>query len=67
MRLDRARELLEATALPIEHVAAQAGFPTSAALRARFADDLDTTPTAYRRAFRGRAPNPRSSQPAARQ
>jgi transcriptional regulator GlxA family with amidase domain len=54
MRLDRARELLEATALPIEHVAAQAGFPSSAALRARFADDLDTTPTAYRRAFRGR-------------
>jgi transcriptional regulator GlxA family with amidase domain len=67
MRLDRARELLEATALPIEHVAAQAGFPSSAALRARFADDLDTTPTAYRRAFRGRTPNPRSSQPAARQ
>jgi transcriptional regulator GlxA family with amidase domain len=54
MRLERARELLETTELPIEHVATQAGFPSSAALRARFADDLDTTPTAYRRAFRGR-------------
>jgi transcriptional regulator GlxA family with amidase domain len=55
MRLERARELLETSALPIEHVAAQAGFPSAAALRARFADDLDTTPTAYRRTFRGRA------------
>jgi transcriptional regulator GlxA family with amidase domain len=55
MRLERARELLETTALPVEHVAAQAGFPSAAALRARFADDLHTTPTAYRRSFRGRA------------
>ncbi|HUE68575.1 MAG TPA: helix-turn-helix domain-containing protein [Candidatus Acidoferrum sp.] len=55
LRLERARELLETTALPIEHVAAQAGFPGAAALRARFAGDLDTTPTAYRRTFRGRA------------
>jgi AraC-like DNA-binding protein len=54
-RTARARELLETTALPIEYVAAQAGFPSAAALRARFADDLDTTPTAYRRTFRGRA------------
>jgi transcriptional regulator GlxA family with amidase domain len=54
VRLERARELLETTALPIENVSAQAGFPSAAALRARFAGDLDTTPTAYRRAFRGR-------------
>jgi transcriptional regulator GlxA family with amidase domain len=54
MRLERARELLETTALPVELVAAQAGFPSAAALRARFAEDLDTTPTAYRRSFRGR-------------
>jgi transcriptional regulator GlxA family with amidase domain len=54
MRLERARELLETTGLPVEHVAAQAGFPSAAALRARFADDLHTTPTAYRRTFRGR-------------
>jgi transcriptional regulator GlxA family with amidase domain len=54
MRLERARELLETTALPVEHVATQAGFPSAAALRTRFADDLHTTPTAYRRSFRGR-------------
>jgi transcriptional regulator GlxA family with amidase domain len=54
MRVQRARELLESTALPVEQVAAQAGFPTAAALRARFAAEMQTTPTAYRRTFRGR-------------
>ena len=54
MRVERARELLESTSIPIEQVAAQAGFPSAAAMRARFADDLRTTPTGYRRAFRGR-------------
>jgi transcriptional regulator GlxA family with amidase domain len=53
MRLERARELLESTAWPIEHVASRSGFPSSAALRARFSDELNTTPTSYRRAFRG--------------
>lgn len=57
MRVERARELLEVTEIPIEQVAAQAGFPNAAALRARFADDLHTTPTAYRRTFRGRTPS----------
>ncbi|WP_205697468.1 GlxA family transcriptional regulator [Conexibacter sp. SYSU D00693] len=52
-RLARARELLETTDDAIERVAARAGFPTAAALRARFAAELGTTPTAYRRAFRG--------------
>jgi transcriptional regulator GlxA family with amidase domain len=54
MRLERARQLLETTPLPVEHVASQAGFPSAAALRARFAENLHTTPTGYRRAFRGR-------------
>jgi transcriptional regulator GlxA family with amidase domain len=54
MRLDRARELLESTSLPVEQVSTQAGFPSAAALRARFVEDLRTTPTGYRRAFRGR-------------
>jgi AraC family transcriptional regulator, transcriptional activator FtrA len=54
MRLERARELLESTPLPIEHVASQAGFPSAAALRSRFSDALHTTPTRYRQAFRGR-------------
>jgi transcriptional regulator GlxA family with amidase domain len=51
MRLQRASELLESTRMPVEHVAGQAGFPSAAALRACFARDLHTTPTAYRRAF----------------
>jgi AraC family transcriptional activator FtrA len=54
MRLERARELLESTSLPVEDVASRAGFPSAAALRARFAEDLRTTPTGYRRAFRGK-------------
>jgi transcriptional regulator GlxA family with amidase domain len=54
MRVQRARELLESTALPVEQVAAQAGFPSAATLRARFAAELQTTPSAYRRTFRGR-------------
>jgi transcriptional regulator GlxA family with amidase domain len=54
MRLEQARELLESTSLPVEDVASRAGFPSAAALRARFAEDLRTTPTGYRRAFRGK-------------
>lgn len=54
MRLERARELLESTSLPVEDVASRAGFPSAAALRVRLAEDLRTTPTSYRRAFRGK-------------
>jgi AraC family transcriptional regulator, transcriptional activator FtrA len=54
MRLERARELLELTEIPVEQVAAQSGFPSAGALRAHFAEDLRTTPTAYRRIYRGR-------------
>jgi transcriptional regulator GlxA family with amidase domain len=53
MRLERARELLEATEIPVEQVAAQAGFPSAGALRAHFAEKLRTTPSAYRRTYRG--------------
>lgn len=53
VRLQRARELLESTAEPIEAVARASGFPTPAALRMLFRTELSTTPTAYRRAFRG--------------
>lgn len=56
VRLQRARELLESTDAPIEQVAATAGFPTAAALRARFVAELATTPTAYRHTYRGRRP-----------
>lgn len=51
-RLDRAREMLETTDLPIEAVAQNAGFPTAAALRSRFTTVLGTTPTTYRRTYR---------------
>lgn len=50
-RINHARELLEATDLGIEQIAAQSGFGTSTNLRARFRDALGTTPSAYRRAF----------------
>jgi AraC family transcriptional activator FtrA len=50
-RLAHARRLLEATALPVEQVAAEAGFGTPAALRQHFGRAVRTSPTAYRRAF----------------
>lgn len=50
-RLALAQRLLEGTDLPIEHVAAQAGFGSSASLRQHFAQALRTSPVAYRRQF----------------
>ncbi|WP_315987692.1 GlxA family transcriptional regulator [Streptomyces sp. uw30] len=50
-RLNHARELLEATDLSIERIAAQSGVGSSTSLRARFRDALGVTPTAYRRGF----------------
>jgi len=47
------RRLLEATDLPVEDVAGQAGFGTAASLRAHFRRATATTPLAYRRSFRG--------------
>jgi len=54
-RVLEARRLLEATDLPIEEVAQRCGLGTAANLRAHFARDAATTPTAYRRAYRGAA------------
>jgi transcriptional regulator GlxA family with amidase domain len=51
-RVAEAQRLLEGTELPIEHVAARAGFGTAAALRQHFGRTLATSPSAYRRAFR---------------
>lgn len=48
-----AQELLENSELPIEHIAQRSGFGNPATLRAHFARRLSTTPTAYRRTFRG--------------
>jgi transcriptional regulator GlxA family with amidase domain len=51
-RIARAQQLLEGTPLPVEQVAAEAGFGSAAALRQHFARAVATSPTAYRRTFR---------------
>jgi transcriptional regulator GlxA family with amidase domain len=51
-RVARAQQLLETTELPIEQVAAQAGFGSALSLRQHFSGQLGTAPSAYRRAFR---------------
>ncbi|MBS1674637.1 MAG: helix-turn-helix domain-containing protein, partial [Actinobacteria bacterium] len=50
-RVDRARELLETTDLPIDAVAAHSGFATSAALRKHFRDRIGLAPQQYRARF----------------
>lgn len=50
-RLARAQELLERTDVGIDEVARRCGFASAAALRHRFARELRTSPSAYRRTF----------------
>ncbi|GAA2751789.1 GlxA family transcriptional regulator [Amnibacterium kyonggiense] len=50
-RLDRARELLEATDLGLDQIAAQAGLGSAHNLRSHFHRIVGTTPSAYRSAF----------------
>lgn len=58
-RLQHARHLLEETDLPVERIAADAGFGTAASLRQHFHASLGVSPRAYRRTFRtGAAPEP---------
>jgi transcriptional regulator GlxA family with amidase domain len=52
-RLHRARELLEETDLPIDRVAADAGFGTAASLRQHLQVAVGVSPSAYRATFRG--------------
>jgi len=52
-RIGEARRLLEESELPVEEVADRAGFGSAASLREHFRRATATTPTAYRRAFRG--------------
>jgi AraC family transcriptional regulator, transcriptional activator FtrA len=54
-RLQLAQRLLETTDLSVEAIAQASGFATAANLRARFLDGMHTTPSAYRRSFRGGA------------
>jgi transcriptional regulator GlxA family with amidase domain len=51
-RVAEAQRLLEATDIGVDQVAARAGFGTAAALRQHFGRALQTSPSAYRRAFR---------------
>ncbi|MYS19388.1 Transcriptional regulator GlxA family, contains an amidase domain and an AraC-type DNA-binding HTH domain [Streptomyces sp. DvalAA-14] len=51
-----AQELLESGDETVEAIAARTGFVNAAALRHQFTRALDTSPRAYRRAFRGPAP-----------
>jgi transcriptional regulator GlxA family with amidase domain len=50
-RLDRARELLETTALSVEQIASHTGFGSAVGLRQHFVRTLGTPPAAYRRVF----------------
>ena len=51
-RLALSQRLLETTSLPVDQVAASAGFGTPAAMRLQFQQALDTSPAAYRQTFR---------------
>ncbi|MEU0648332.1 GlxA family transcriptional regulator [Streptomyces umbrinus] len=52
-RIERARQLLEESALPVDRVATEAGFGTGASLRQHFQAALGVSPSAYRSTFRG--------------
>jgi len=52
-RMDRARQLLEETDLPVEQVAAAVGFSSAGSLRPHFREVTGLTPTEYRERFGG--------------
>ena len=52
-RVAQARHLLEESDLPVDAIAARVGLGSAVNLRRRFRDQVGTTPSAYRRAFRG--------------
>jgi transcriptional regulator GlxA family with amidase domain len=51
-RVDRARELLETTELPMDQVAEKSGLGSADSLRKHLASRVGLTPTAYRASFR---------------
>ncbi|MFI5588459.1 GlxA family transcriptional regulator [Amycolatopsis sp. NPDC051758] len=53
-RLDRARELLETTTVPVEHLGRHTGLGSTATVRAAFHRHLGTSPREYRALFRHR-------------
>ena len=54
-RIHRAQELLETTDFDVDLIADRSGLGTAANLRQHFRRELDTTPSRYRRTFRGEA------------
>ncbi|MFG1912935.1 helix-turn-helix domain-containing protein [Kribbella sp. NPDC048928] len=52
-RIAKTRVLLEETDLPVETIATKAGLSSATNLRRRFRAAVHTTPSAYRRAYRG--------------
>jgi AraC family transcriptional activator FtrA len=57
-RVDRARELLESSALPMDQVAMRAGLGTSATLRHHFRRKVGVSPAEYRKRFSRSARRP---------
>ena len=51
VRVDRARELLESTALSIEHIAARTGLGMATTMRHHFRRKVGVSPSEYRRRF----------------
>jgi transcriptional regulator GlxA family with amidase domain len=57
-RVALARRLLETTDVPVERVAEQAGFGTTASMRQHLHAAIGVAPLAYRRAYRGPITHP---------
>ena len=57
-RVGLARQLLESTDAPVERVAADAGFGTTASLRQHLHAAIGVPPLAYRRSYRGPVTHP---------
>nr|WP_048831588.1 helix-turn-helix domain-containing protein [Streptomyces varsoviensis] len=62
-RVEHARRLLEESELPVDRVAADAGFGTASSLRQHFQSALGVSPSAYRSTFR--CPREREGAPRA--
>ncbi|MFK0255137.1 helix-turn-helix domain-containing protein [Streptomyces sp. NPDC090445] len=54
-RIEHARRLLEATDLPVDRIAEEAGLGTGASLRRHMALAIGVAPLAYRQTFRAKA------------
>jgi transcriptional regulator GlxA family with amidase domain len=65
-RVDRARQLLESTDLPVDDIAGQVGFAGGTSLREHLHAAVGVTPLAYRRTFRGAPATSRATTAGAR-